>query len=234
MPSPDARSDAVDTEPVEPGESTERATGLSWPRVVVLVVACAFATGAGVYAWLQWTDTPRPNEVDIGFYDDMSAHHRQAIDMAVLYLARGTDPVLRLAAEEVLLLQAGELYRMQRDLAHWDETGTPDTAMEWMGMSGAQDQQPGMASEAEMKRLAEAEGAELDDLFSQLLIDHHAGGSHMARAAAADASIREVRELAAAMAETQQTEIDETNARRQKLGLPVHEPDVVFTSESGG
>jgi uncharacterized protein (DUF305 family) len=91
-----------------------------------------------------------------------------------------------------------------------------------------------MASETEMARLAEAEGAELDDLFSQLLIDHHAGGLHMAQAAAADASIREVREVAAAMAETQRTEVDETNARRQKIGLPIHEPDVVFTSESGG
>jgi uncharacterized protein (DUF305 family) len=228
-------SDSADADVDDDVVSADRpASGLSWPRVAVLVIACAFATGAGVYAWQQWNDTPRPSEVDVGFYDDMSAHHRQAIDMAVLYLARGTDPVLRLAAEEVLLLQAGELYRMQRDLARWDETGSPDTAMQWMDMAGAQDEQPGMASETEMARLAEAEGAELDDLFSQLLIDHHAGGLHMAQAAAADASIREVREVAAAMAETQRTEVDETNARRQKIGLPIHEPDVVFTSESGG
>ena len=73
---------------------------------------------------------------------------------------------------------------MQDSLAKWNETGTPNVAMQWMGEPVPQDAMPGMATPAEMQELAAARGLQLDDLFTALMINHHAGGLHMAEHAA--------------------------------------------------
>ncbi len=113
---------------------------------------------------------------------------------------------------------------MQDSLAKWNETGTPNVAMQWMGESVPQDAMPGMATPAEMQELAAARGLELDDLFTALMINHHAGGLHMAEHAAQNARLPETRSIANAMVKTQQMEIDELNHARQDLGLPIHQP----------
>jgi uncharacterized protein (DUF305 family) len=173
-----------------------------------------------------WPD-PEPNEADVGFYDDMTTHHWQAFDLARIYFANGDDPVLRELAEETIFFQSGEIRDMQRAMEDWGETGTPDEAMQWMGMTTPQDAQPGMATPEQLEELESLEGSELDDAFSRLLIDHHAGGIHMADAAVGAASLPDVRELARIMATNQRAEIDELNHRRQVLGLPSYQNPLV-------
>lgn len=73
---------------------------------------------------------------------------------------------------------------------------------------------PGLASDAELKALREAEGAKADALFMALMQDHDRGGVSMAAAAAEQASNPWVRELANRMARNQAIEINEMQAAR--------------------
>ncbi|GIU86709.1 MAG: hypothetical protein KatS3mg009_1224 [Acidimicrobiia bacterium] len=191
--------------------------------MVVLLVAVAFAATAVTAWWVR--RAARPGATDVGFYDDMTAHHFQAIAIANHYLRNGDDTTLRTMAWEIAFTQAGDIRVMQDALADWGETGSPDVAMDWMGMPVAPDAQPGMASAQEMAALEQARGRTLDDLFTRLMIDHHAGGIHMAAAAQARARLGAVRDLADAIAQVQRTEISELNFQRERLGLGPHEPD---------
>jgi uncharacterized protein (DUF305 family) len=71
-----------------------------------------------------------------------------------------------------------------------------------------------------MSQLAAARGFELDNLFTELMINHHAGGIHMAAYAATHAQAAAIRKLAAAMADGQRGEISEMNTWRAQHGLP--------------
>ena len=187
----------------------------SFPQLVALAVALVVATAA-ITVW--WTSREsKPNDTDVGFYDDMTTHHNQAVGMAITYLKRGTDPVLGFVAGEINTNQNGDIRQMQIALNEWNRTGTPDIAMEWMNMSVPQSQQPGMATPAEMKLLQQARGRELDDLFSRMMIKHHRGGIHMSETAASQGDLS--RDLAAGMAAVQRSEVDEINLRREQLGL---------------
>jgi uncharacterized protein (DUF305 family) len=81
--------------------------------------------------------------------------------------------------------------------------------MAWMGMPTTHEQMPGMASEEGLDALAAANGAAADDLFVDLMVDHHEGGVHMAEFAAEAAGSSEVRRMAESMAHSQQDEIAE-------------------------
>jgi uncharacterized protein (DUF305 family) len=198
------------------------------PRRVTLTAAIAAVVAAvvltaGIATWIA-NRGPSPNATDVGFYDDMSTHHQQAITMAQIYYRYGTDPLLREIAEKITLAQAGEVRLMQQALVDWHKSGSPDVAMEWMGMHVPQDAQPGMATPAEVNQLSAARGSALDDLFTRLMIDHHQGGIDMAAAAEKTASIGSVKRLAENMVNAQRGEIAEMNHRRELLGLPRHQP----------
>lgn len=150
---------------------------------------------------------PQPGVVDVGFAQDMSVHHAQAVEMAELVRARGDDPDVRRLAVDMELNQQAQLGQMQGWLSLWDEPSTnPGQAMDWMGMP-TEGRMPGMATAAELSALADAEGAAADRLFLELMIDHHAAGVHMAAAAAEQASLGPVRDLADTMVTSQQGEI---------------------------
>jgi uncharacterized protein (DUF305 family) len=209
------QEDEDDLEPLLAG----RAVDLG--RAVLVTISLMFLTGAAVYTWQQWAQEPRPNDVDVGFADDMRTHHLQGVAMALAYLEDGTDPTFRQMANEIVLVQAGENRLLNQFLQDWDATDLDtETAMEWMDAPVPQDAQPGMATPAELERLEEATGEELDDLFSSLMIEHHRGGVHMAGHAVDHGSQDELTELAAAMLTTQRSEVGEMNLRREALGLP--------------
>jgi uncharacterized protein (DUF305 family) len=81
-----------------------------------------------------------------------------------------------------------------------------------------------MATPEQLADLEAGRGLALDDLFTRLMIEHHAGGIHMAEFAEEHARLGDVRELARSMAANQEMEIGELNHVRQDLGLPLYEP----------
>ncbi len=212
----DDTAEEDDLEPLVSGRTVDLG------RALLAGFAAVFFAGAVVFAWQQAANEPNPNEVDIGFADDMRTHHLQGVAMSLAFLEDGTDPYFRSMANEIVIVQAGESRLMGQWLEDW---GSPDldldNAMAWMGMAPVpQTEQPGMASEAEMAELEAAEGEELDDLFSSLMIAHHRGGLHMAQYAVDNGSENVVTHLAQAIVTTQQSEVAEMNIQRERLGLP--------------
>lgn len=209
--------------------------GVSWPKVVVLVLAFAFLGGA-IGHWIGHAGPPGEDSVDAGFYRDMIHHHDQAISMALYEQANGSDPVVVGFANEILRRQEYEIGVMSSKLDQWGYTTSPgETAMEWMGMRTPVAQMPGLATDDQMARLKAAKGAEADALFLELMSNHHRGGVHMADYAYRHADSSSVRELAQRMAWVQATEINEfrDTAARNHLRVDIDPAQPTVPDPSG-
>jgi uncharacterized protein (DUF305 family) len=186
-------------------------------QIVVMVLVVGVVGG-----WMARTFLPEAHpdddSVDVGFLHDMTTHHQQAVEMGLTYQQRGSDPMLGHMAREIVTSQSAEIGLFNHLLDQWGEQDPPP-AMAWMGHRWAGHEMPGMARREELEALRSADGGELDDLFSRLMIDHHDGGLQMAQHAASEATNAEVRSRAEAIVEGQRSEISELNARRRQLGL---------------
>lgn len=194
---------------------------LVWVKRVTLGVALAFLFGALGYAIGVRTSTPPSNEVDVGFLEDMTDHHDQAVSMALTANSAATDQTVRSFAIEVILFQRQELglfqaYQEERGVAA-PEYSLDRTTMRWMGMATPLRSMSGMASEDQMKRLDAATGIEVDKLFLELMMSHHVGGAHMSDYAAQHAADPKIRELAERMAKNQRVEVNEYQGQLDRL-----------------
>lgn len=173
-------------------------------RAIVAAVLCSavgFAVGVAVGG-----DKPEPTpptvlgEADAAFARQMSAHHQQAITM-VQMLGPEAAPDVRALAEQIRSAQ-------------WREIGT---LTGWLELAGSpqspesdghrHDGTGGMATGAELTRLAGSAGVERDVLFLQLMIRHHQGGIEMAAETARTTDLPAVRTRAVAMIEDQRQEL---------------------------
>jgi uncharacterized protein (DUF305 family) len=193
-------------------------------RLVVLAVAVAFLGGSLGYLLAGDSGSARPglNSVDVGFLQDMSLHHDQAVKMAYFMLDKpiGTvDPTIRIIAYEIARGQQYETGRMYQMLADWNRPteSDSDTVMAWMHEPLPEDRMPGLATAENLTQLQAAQGHDADVLFARLMIAHHQGGIHMADYAATHATTNRVRTFAGAMAVDQRSEIAELS---KLMGLP--------------
>src|SRR3954468_14194170 len=209
-------------ETAAPDREPRPAHGPARWQVGALVVALCFLAGV-VGWWINQPDEQSFSKVDIGFLTDMEAHHNGAINMSFDYLDRSHDPVVKHFAQEIISSQSQELAAMNSYLNQAggaDVAGDGSVAMAWMDHPVRPADMPGMPTKAELAELDESAGLAADDLFTHLMIRHHAGGIGMATYAAEHGEHSGVRALAATMAKVQGTEIDEMNTRRVALGLP--------------
>ena len=89
------------------------------------------------------------------------------------------------------------------------EVNETDTAMVWMGMASGVDSMLGMATDEELCQLGRLEGEAADELFVDLMTQHHIGGIEMAEYAVANGVNDEVAAMAGSMASAQRGEIAE-------------------------
>lgn len=181
-------------------------------NIVTLVVTAAVI--AGMIGWMVGDDGARieHNEVDTGFLQDMRIHHEQAVLMGIVYRnLPDTDPGLRTVARSIVTGQSLEVGRMIQLLRMFGESeiNETDTAMVWMGMASGIESMPGMATDAELDLLGRLEGREADELFVDLMSEHHIGGIEMAEYAVANGVNDEVAAMASSMASAQRGEIAE-------------------------
>jgi uncharacterized protein (DUF305 family) len=200
-----------------------------WAIAIFVVALCGLA---GLVGWriadARATSHPARDSVDVGFTTDMTRHHQQALTMALDYVRNGDDPLLLQIAREIVTYQAQEIGVMNTLLTDWDQTGVDDPkAMAWMGTPVPRDAMPGLATKAQLDQLAAARGSELNDLFTRLMIEHHAGGIHMADYAAIHGEEDATRFWAASMADGQRGEVSELNTWRTKHGLPAIVPEYI-------
>lgn len=183
-------------------------------RLNLGVVALAVALLCGALGWMIGNNRaiPDPNTSDIGFLQDMRTHHEQAVFMANIYLGVAqAKPDLQVIARDIVAGQNIEIGRMIQLLRGFGsaETNESDTTMVWMGHATPVDRMPGLATDADLNKLANSTGTAADELFAALMIAHHQGGIEMAQFAADHANVAEVRRLATSMIVGQTSEIDE-------------------------
>jgi uncharacterized protein (DUF305 family) len=108
---------------------------------------------------------------DVKFMQGMIHHHAQALDMTALISSRTAHEGMKLLGRRIEISQSDEINMMQR----WLE-------VRGQGAPGIHDHHlpgatlmPGMLTDEEMDRLAEAKGAEFDRLWLEGMIKHHDG-----------------------------------------------------------
>ncbi len=215
----------VDTRPVS-DTAVERIEP-RWVRPFVVVAAALVllllgATG-GLVIGLPGSSQPQQGPVDVGFAQDMSVHHRQAVEMSSWERDHTLDPELAQLATDMEKTQNNQVGQMQGWLSLWDESALPlGGHMAWMAdavgggtathshtgadATGAVATMPGMATQADLTALRAVTGPDLDLQFLQLMLRHHEGGAEMLRYAAERASVPQVRNLAAQMLSSQTSE----------------------------
>jgi uncharacterized protein (DUF305 family) len=215
---------AVST-PTAPPEAEQPAPHEArWIRPVLAVVAVIGLLLLGAAGGLLLSgvpgsgapDVPARDSVDVGFSQDMTVHHQQAVTMASWERDHTTDPVLHQLAADIEATQTAQIGRMQGWLELWGAPALPTGGhMSWMtepshdhapASAGGVSTMPGMASDEELAAMRAATGPQLDVLFLQLMLRHHEGGAGMLQYAADRAAVPQVRNLAAQMLRSQTSE----------------------------
>ena len=158
---------ALDSRPSAPVEAREP----RWVRPFVIAAAALVlllvgATGGLLIGRAGVPEVPAAESVDVGFLQDMSVHHQQAVEMATWEQEHTSDPELRQLAYDIQSTQTGQIGRMQGWLELWGASSQPvgREYMTWMAGSptGAHEHtvtasgvatMPGMASADDLKRL---------------------------------------------------------------------------------
>lgn len=200
-------------------------------RTRVLAAVVLLALGVAVGAWWQRPDpvqaqavTPTLGPVEVGFAQDMAAHHLQAIELCN-NLTGEVDQQIDLLCAQIRTSQVQEIGILGGWLTLLDLPQTSTEPMGWMhgdqhsGHGGSP--MPGMASWGEVDELRRLSGREAESRFLQLMIRHHHGGIDMAAYAAQHAAVAPVARVATDMVKKQS---EETALMEQMLTARGAEP----------
>lgn len=156
---------------------------------IVLFVGCS----SGPEAAIPPPFTPAD---DVQFIDGMVPHHQGAVMMADMIVQRGQRADLRAMAQQMKDSQNQEIAMMRS--ARQAIAGSTDTPP----MSD-----PHMLSD--MMLLSQQSGAQLDTMFMEHMIPHHAGAIIMAHRALPNLKLADMHALAAHIVDAQALEIGE-------------------------
>jgi uncharacterized protein (DUF305 family) len=210
---------------------SESAGARRLPTVAVVILVAAVVGVAGLVAGSALTSAgervsrPAEGSAEAGFARDMQAHHAQAVEMSTMVRDGTEDPEVRSLALDILLTQQQQAGQMYGWLEQWDLPQASLAApMQWMsepgsgmgsmgdgadatGGPGSDEVMPGMASDEDLGRLAEAGGLDAEVLYLRLMVAHHEGGVAMAQAALDLVGDQDVRRLAQAIVSSQTAEL---------------------------
>ncbi|SFA92005.1 Uncharacterized conserved protein, DUF305 family [Amycolatopsis marina] len=204
-----------------------------WSRVVIVGAATLAVLLVGATIGMLLTQTmraepttaaePAADSVEVGFAQDMSVHHLQAVTMANWARDHSTDPRIRQLAFDIGSTQLEQVGRMKGWLMLWDQPEqTTGEYMTWMtgpgghGDHGSVDTtatagdapMPGMATNDELAQMRALSGTELDVHFLQLMLRHHQGGTEMAEYTQERTPMPAVDALITSMLRSQGAEMD--------------------------
>jgi uncharacterized protein (DUF305 family) len=166
--------------------------------------------------------TTKHNDADVSFASDMIQHHAQALSMVDLTMDRDLDPEVQTLAEDIRAAQAPEIETMADWLTKWGEE-VPETMRDHansghdMGdMSDTMDEMdegdmPGMMTAEDMDALENASDAEFQDMWLEMMVEHHEGAIEMAEAEESEGRFKDAVDLAGQIIEAQKQEIDTMN-----------------------
>jgi uncharacterized protein (DUF305 family) len=199
---------------------TSGLTFLGPPRRRALILGALVAVFALALGYLAGALQPRlsvpgNDSPEAGFARDMSSHHAQAVEMAMIAWQKSRNPDVQEMAYNIATGQQAQIGIMQTWLVDWhlQPTGTRPK-MAWMPDHTPllpDGRMPGMASDAELAQLRSLTGTPFDVLFCQLMLRHHLGGIHMVNGLLQVSHDKQVTDLAAQMKNAQQNDV--TNLR---------------------
>ncbi|MEV6904449.1 DUF305 domain-containing protein [Amycolatopsis sp. NPDC051372] len=214
----------------------------AWSRWVVIggsmLAVLLIGVAIGVFA-SRLTDgsdaapaIPGAGSVEVGFAQDMSTHHLQAVTMANWARDHSTDPEVRQLAFDIESSQTEQVGRMKGWLMLWDQPEqAPGAYMTWMtepmGHAGMQvptsapangAPMPGMATDAEIAKLRSLTGRAMDVDFLQLMLRHHQGGTAMAEYAQDHSNLPALKALCRSILVSQGAEINQMKLMLQARG----------------
>ena len=184
------------------------------PRVVALLLVLGLALTACSDTESSGGTSERHNDQDVAFATEMILHHAQAVRMSDMAADRAESQDVKDLAADISAAQGPEIEQMSAWLEAWDED-VPETPMGDMDgmdhgdMGGMEDMEdmPGMMSSEEMDELEAASGAQFDEMFLSMMIEHHEGAIDMARTEQAEGENPEAIALAETIERNQSKEI---------------------------
>ncbi|MCX5158436.1 DUF305 domain-containing protein [Streptomyces sp. NBC_00264] len=141
-----------------------------------------------------------PNSADYRYARMMIRHHAQALELTGLVPSRSGSSSVKRLAERITASQKPEIGAMEGWLTH-NGGAKRESAHDHSAM-------PGMATEAQLKQLREADGSAFDKLFLKLMITHHQGAITMATEVLAEGNNVQIEEMAGDVVAQQTVEIN--------------------------
>jgi uncharacterized protein (DUF305 family) len=158
-------------------------------------------------------------EFDQMFIDMMVPHHESAVEMAKLALEKAQDPTIRQMAEDIIAAQQQEITQMRDWRQQWygsSETPPMSAMPALTGMEGMSSGMHSMDMQAEVEKLRSA--SNFDIAFIQAMIPHHIQAIEAAQLALQQAKHAEIKQMAQAIIDAQQQEIEQMQALLAQLG----------------
>ena len=160
------------------------------------------------------------NQADVDFATRMIPHHAQAVQMVVMAQGRELDPEVASLMEDIRDAQVPEIETMSDWLVTWGEP-VPETSLDHanaghdgdghggsgMDMSEMGDM-PGMMDDERMDGLDLAQGGAFEEMWLEMMIEHHEGAIEMAEAEVEDGHHTDAIALAEDIIESQTAEIE--------------------------
>src|SRR3546814_11692056 len=99
----------------------------------------------------------------------MAAHHEQGVQLALIELDNGENPVALGFAKEIVSFQQYELGRMDEQLREWGigREDREDVAMGWMNAPGPHDAMPGRWNEEQRAHRQDTERLAVDTQYAK-------------------------------------------------------------------
>lgn len=142
----------------------------------LMLTACAEGTGSDATT----NSVAAFNDADVTFAQQMIPHHEQAVEMAEMAEGRADSEEVLSLADDIEAAQGPEIATLQGWLETWGEE-VPASGMEHDDMGhDSGDAMPGMMDEEQMSDLMAASGADWDQMFLEMMIEHHEGAIEMA------------------------------------------------------
>jgi uncharacterized protein (DUF305 family) len=152
------------------------------------------------------------NDADVAFAQMMIPHHRDAVAMAELAADRAQDPEVKALAEQIQAAQQPEIEQLTGFLNAWGAEIPPSNSVEGMDhgsmpSASTASGMGGMMTPAQMEQLGNATGAQFDEMFLTMMIEHHRSAISGAQKEIAQGSNPDAKQLAEKIVADQTDEI---------------------------
>lgn len=200
-----------------------RATWAAAGLAVLLTLSACGGSSEEAEAPQKLSETEH-NKADVAFATDMIQHHAQAMSMVDLTMDRPLEPEVQELADAIRAAQGPEIETMSGWLQEWGEEvpstmrdhvnggheghGGEDESSMSDSMEGMDHDMPGMMSAEDMEALEKASDAEFQDMWLEMMIEHHEGAIEMSETEQDEGRFKPAVDLAGTIIESQSAEID--------------------------